>query len=375
MLTAIADSAIPGVKELFSPFAEVKTIAGNKIQPNDLKQADILLIRTVTKVNSHLLADSPVKFVGTMTAGTDHLDTQWLEQQKISWTGAAGANAKAVVQYVIATIAHLQQQNVLPPKSLIGIVGVGHVGSILAKMLEVIGIDFILNDPPRALQDSNFISTPLNKFKNVDLITLHVPFIKSGAHSTLNLISEDFSFKEKSILINTSRGEAVDPKVFKKDIITCLDVWKNEPHIDLEIFQHSLISTPHIAGYSLPAKLRATIMVFKAAAKFFQWKIGDEGETLLANASPQKILNLPNAQTWQEVVLNAYNIEQESLNYKKDLLQHRDKVAERYEYLRRNYPLRPEFETFVIQASQLHEKDKGVLRGLGFNFLLGGHKG
>ncbi len=276
-LRIIADQAIPSVSELFSPMAEVVLVNNKAITNDKLKNADALFVRSVTNVNQQLLEGTKVKFVGSMTAGIDHVDTKWLQQNQIEWANAKGANASAVAHYVMSVIAYLQQQHQLPTKPLnVGIIGAGHAGSALEELLSRRGANVVLNDPPRAFEDPEFDSTALTEFSELDLISLHTPLIYDGKHQTHKLINEAFlqNLKKDCVLINTSRGEVVDLNALLRatQIIFCFDVWENEPDINLELLKRAVIATPHIAGYTLEAKHKATFMVYQAACRYFNWQ-------------------------------------------------------------------------------------------------------
>jgi erythronate-4-phosphate dehydrogenase len=365
MLVIVADDAIPLVHEIFSKVAKIKTLPSTDINQNALKNADILFTRSVTKVNATLLQNTPVKFVGTMTAGVDHLDTAWLNKNHIHYASAKGANAKAVADYVISVIAYLQNKHKLNQKTFrAGVIGAGHAGQLVAHLLKSIGANLLLNDPPRATKDKRFQSTPLSEFTDLDLISIHTPLITNGKSPTVNLIdAELLNQQKKCVLINTSRGGVVDANaLFKHNNITaCVDVFPDEPNIDPTIIANALLTTPHIAGYSLAAKLRATLMIFDQARQFFNWKEIIDVNAILKQHQTHKTIHDEKATMWADIVLQAYNPFNDSQQLK-------EKGSASFESLRKNYPLRAEFDTFEVIAPNLNPRDKEILMQLGFLF-------
>ncbi len=267
----VADQEISGAAYYFGGIAELVLKSGRAICADDVRDADVLLVRSVTRVNEKLLKDSAVKFVGSVTTGADHLDTTWLDQHNIAWSTAKGCNADAVIEYVICTVAAVQKLNFLgmeKPKA--AVIGVGQIGQGVVQQLIKLGFDVIQCDPLRAEQESEFPHVPLEKINDVDLISLHVPLMQIKPHATYHLIEESFLARQKEgcILLNTSRGEVIDFAALKKagqHLQWCLDVWENEPHIDIEIVQRALIATPHIAGYSVQSKMRGIEMIYQKA--------------------------------------------------------------------------------------------------------------
>lgn len=358
MIKIVADAAIPLLNELFGAVALIKAIPGHDITHTDVKDADVLLVRTITKVNQTLLHQTAVKFVGTMTAGTDHIDHQYLAKNNIFLATAAGANANAVAEYVISCIAYLQQQGVLSRKNIrAGIIGVGHAGQRIIQLLKIIGIEVICSDPLR--QEPDFTSTPLHKITDCDIISLHTSLSFSGPFATHHFIDKKFLHQQKPscVLINTSRGEVLNPDTMDEigNRILCLDVFENEPRINVDHFSKATIATPHIAGYSQQAKLAASVFVYEAAKKFFHWKETTNPQTLATTTN--KVIS--NDEDWREVVLQAYNPYQESLYYKEKLRQ--NPLA--FEILRREYHLRPEFSHFTV----INGENNPLLQQIGFH--------
>lgn len=266
----IVDSAIPYIKDRFPKWTEVVYIPGNKITSKEVEDADALIVRTRTQCDETLLKYSKVKLIATATIGTDHIDIPWCEANGIVVKSSPGCNAPGVAQYVFTSMF---KNGFDPEKDTLGIIGYGNVGQTVADWARKMGIKTFINDPPRkdkGLNDIEYKSL-VEVLKGSDVVTLHVPFTKEGEHPTYKLIGEKELeiINPGTILINSSRGGVVDEKALKKELKkgklkAVVDVWGNEPDIDLELVDLATISTPHIAGYSLEGKMRATRMVLEA---------------------------------------------------------------------------------------------------------------
>jgi len=332
----LADDKIPGLEKCFGKVAEIRQKPGNLINNADLNDIDILLVRTVTQVNQRLLANSHVRFVGSATSGIDHLDTHYLNRAGIQWFDAKGANARAVVNYVQACIAALQNAKKLPTHPKVGIIGAGIIGSQVAQYCRNFAAEIRLNDPPRAAKETDFISSSLTEFADLDLITIHASFSKAGDFPSYHLLNQAFLEKlnPNCILINTARGGIIDEQslINLKQLPTlCLDVWEHEPAINLELMQQCFIATPHIAGYSQEAKLHATFMLYDRFKTLFHWP------ELNIHSLTEKSLSLNKVE-----ILARYNPLQDSSQMKRALLKSSQSMID-FENLRRNYDLRKEF--------------------------------
>ena len=274
----IADENIPFVAECFSSICDVEVAPSREITPGVVADADALLVRSVTRVGADLLAGSKVRFVGTSTIGFDHIDIEYLSRNNIGFASAPGSNANSAAEYVTAALLHIAREHdiSLEGKS-IGIIGVGNVGSRVAKKATALGMKLCLNDPPLQRQSSAPKYLPIEKLFDCDFITLHTPLTFEGGDKTFHLADEKFfkSLKAGCVFLNTSRGGVVDSIALKAAIgagrlqATVLDVWENEPNIDTELLEMVDIGTPHIAGYSLDGKIVGMIMIYKAVCKYF----------------------------------------------------------------------------------------------------------
>lgn len=263
----IADAFIPFLKGLLEDVAQVEYLAPSDITPQAVQDADALIIRTRTQCNEALLKGSNVRFIATATIGFDHIDTAYCAQNGITWTNCPGCNADSVNNYIHAVLTTLFPGG-LSGKTL-GIVGVGNVGSRVAKMAASLGMNVLLNDPPRAAKEgeANFVSLHEIQEK-ADIITVHTPLNPQTYH----LIDQDFLAlcKKTPLIINAARGEVCDTlSVLQYAGKVVLDCWEGEPNIHLDLLKKVDIGTPHIAGYSVDGKANGTRMAAEALCKFF----------------------------------------------------------------------------------------------------------
>lgn len=367
-MNIVADENIPLVKEFFGSLGEITLLPGRTISAKHVRHAEILLVRSVTPVNAELLTNSAVRFVGSATTGIDHVDTQWLQQHGILFADAKGSNAQAVAEYVLCCIAALRKIRVLNKNNLrVGIVGVGNVGSKVAALLELFGYDIFLNDPPRAQQEANFSSTSLAEFCDLDLICIHTPLIRQKPYPTWHLFNKELLKSLRGVILNAGRGGVIDNEAIKttgKHLTWCLDVWEDEPNLDPQILNLASIATPHIAGYTIQAKIRGTLMIYQAAKKYFQFS--SDAATDADFISQKKLLLNVNQLSFEDILLQTYNplTDTHALkNYQADSL------AIHFDQLRKQHQQRQEFSAFQLQNySHLTEHECELLKKLGFNF-------
>ena len=375
MIRIISDDKIPFLRGVLEPYADVIYLPGKQIDKKDLKEADALLIRTRTKCDERLLSDTRVKFIGTATIGYDHIDTEFCESRGIEWTNSPGCNSSSVRQYIAAgllCIASADNFN-LRDKS-IGIIGVGNVGSKVEKLAGILGMKVLLNDPPRFRSegDAKFVSLE-TLLSESDIVTVHVPLSKEGEDRTWHLF-DDKSFgkmKKGMWFINSSRGEVTDTPSLKRALGSgkiggaILDVWENEPDIDLELMEKAFIATPHIAGYSTDGKANGTAMVVNALCRHFNlplrnWYPGD----VPLPSSPAMTIDVrgkSEEDLIREAVFHTYNI-------KNDDFMLRSNPAD-FEKLRGNYPLRREFPAYTLNFIGVNSGVKNNLKQMGFSII------
>jgi len=282
-MKVIIDKDIPYIRGLFEPYSEVVYLSGSHISREDVIDADALIIRTRTICNKTLLEGTSVQHIASATIGTDHIDTAWCNNNGVAWSNAPGCNSAAVMQYTVCALLHLSQKYKINLQGkTIGIVGVGNIGKKMEKAAAALGMNVLLNDPPRQNSEQ------LNKFVSLskiaecaDFITFHVPLIDTGEYPTNMLVNDMFfnQLKKKPFIINTSRGEIIDETSLLNAIKTqkirgmVLDVWNNEPNINKELLNYTDISTFHIAGYSISGKQNASKMVVESVSLHFNLPI------------------------------------------------------------------------------------------------------
>ena len=279
----ICDDKIPFLKGALEPYARVVYLPGQEISAEVVMGADAMIIRTRTICDRALLEGSSVKIVATATIGYDHIDTAWCESRGIVWKNAPGCNSSSVQQYIASVLCVLAERFNLHFKDLtLGVVGVGHVGSKVAEAARALGMKVLLCDPPRAREEGPEGFVDLNEIvSSTDIITLHVPLSHEGLDATWHMFDSEriSSLRPNQILINSSRGSVVDTLALKNALkarrikAAVLDVWENEPYIDLDLLNLLTIATPHIAGYSADGKANGTAASVQAVAACLGTKV------------------------------------------------------------------------------------------------------
>lgn len=268
-MKAIIDKAIPYIQGVLEPFAEVIYRDGREFTPEDVRDADMLIIRTRTRCNEALLASSNVKLIATATIGFDHIDLDYCARRGIKVTTAQGCNAAGVLQWVAAALALLsRREGWTPEERTLGIVGVGNVGRLVEEYARAWGFNILRCDPPRQEREGGDFLTMEEVVSGSDIVTFHTPLDSTTYHlindRTLSLMRSD------ATLINASRGEVAATEALLKATQTLLlDVWEQEPAINTALLEKALVTTPHIAGYSSQGKANATAAVIAAAAEHF----------------------------------------------------------------------------------------------------------
>lgn len=373
----VADENIPLVNEFFSRLGEVTCLPGRTLVAADVRDADALIVRSVTRVNESLLAGSKVKFVGTCTIGVDHLDQTYLDAHRIRWSSAPGCNANSVVEFVYAALAHLNI-NWLPVK--FGIIGCGNVGGLLYKRLKAQGVDVRCYDPNLSLAQNPDLAS-LDEVLACDVISMHTPLVVDGPHPSFHLLGhkELAQLKSGTVLINAGRGAVIDNQALldvltiRSDLRVVLDVWEPEPDISLELLDKVLLGSPHIAGYSYDGKLNGTEIVYQALCKHFntpskaslaalvpplannQLRVDDENKTVFEIA--------------QSLIKQVYDIVADDARLRetaRSALAGEIKFGEGFDNLRKHYPKRREFHNYQVNLESVSDIDKQWLQVLGF---------
>ena len=380
----IADENIPHVRAAFDTLGDVRLLPGRAMTSAAVRDAELLLVRSVTGVDRALLDGSRVRFVGTATIGTDHVDADYLAEAGIRFAAAPGSNANSVAEYVIAALLVVAGRLRWKLSDCsIGVIGVGNVGARVARKTRALGMHVVLNDPPLHDATGDPKYRPLEELFGCDFITLHVPLERSGAYPTYHMADADFlnRLRPDAVILNTSRGAVVDdaallsPSARRRLAAVVLDVWEGEPGINVELLRRAAVGTPHIAGYSLDGKANGTEMIYRAACEF----IGVAPSWIPAShlpPPPSPVIEVSAEKRWEEdvlreVVLRAYPIERDAaaLRATCDLPPERRGTA--FDRLRKEYPVRREFQNFAVrQTPRTARAQAGLrskLRGIGFN--------
>jgi erythronate-4-phosphate dehydrogenase len=373
----IADTNIPFVKECFSSIGDVEVVGGRKINREIVADADVLLIRSITPVFADLLTGSKVRFVATATIGFDHVDVGFLRHNHIGFASAPGSNANSAAEYVIAGLLEIGQKHNIPLEGKsIGIIGVGNVGSRVAKKCEALGMKVLLNDPPLYRQTDDAKYLPIQELFDCDFITLHTPLTFEGIDKTFHLADGNFfeSLRKGCVFINASRGGVVDSEALKASIqsgrlrAVVLDVWENEPKIETALLEMVDIGTPHIAGYSLDGKIAGLIMIYKSVCEYFGTGPKFDAGNFLPEPEVKTIEITKDRKNEQnvlsETVRKIYSINRDDEMLRNVIDEPAENRGKFFDKLRKNYPIRREFQNteVIVEKSNLAEK----LRGIGF---------
>lgn len=342
-MKVIIDNKIPFIQEAIHQIAdEVIYAPGKDFSPALVKDADALIIRTRTRCNRALLQGSSVRFIATATIGFDHIDTEYCREAGIAWSNAPGCNSASVAQYLMSSLLLLQLIRGKQLQGLtLGIIGVGNVGTKIIQVAQELGMRVLLNDLPRQDKEGNADFNSLQTLaEECDILTFHVPLYKEGKYKTLHLADDAFfrSLKRRPVIINTSRGEVIETNALlnalENNLISdaIIDVWENEPDINLTLLNKAFLGTPHIAGYSADGKANATRMSLDALCRFFHLK-ADYRITPPEPGNP-----VIHAATPAEAYLQMYDPRRDSEALKAH--------PELFETLRGDYPLRREKEAY-----------------------------
>ena len=356
----VADENIPLIEEFFASFGEIRRLPGRQITRADVHDADVLLVRSVTRVDRELLEGSAVKFVGTCTIGTDHLALDDFEHAGIQWASAPGCNARGVVDYVLGsllTLADIEGADLA--QRTYGVIGAGEVGNRLVRVLRDLGWKVQVCDPLRqAAEGGDYVSLE-QIIEQCDVISLHTPLSKSGDFATWHLLDETRlnRLKPGTWLINASRGPVVDNAALRnvlnarEDLQAVLDVWEGEPQVDVELADLCVLATPHIAGYSLDGKQRGTAQIYQALCAF----LGQTPQVQLADLLPApwlaKVeLSANSDQAWALAMVcrGVYDPRRDDADFRRTLTGPVDQQKQAFDGLRKHYPVRREIEGLTV---------------------------
>ncbi|WP_443697306.1 4-phosphoerythronate dehydrogenase PdxB [Pseudomonas sp.] len=377
----VADENIPLLDAFFQGFGEIRRVPGRSIDRATVEQADVLLVRSVTNVNRALLEGSKVRFVGTCTIGTDHLDLDYFKRASIQWSSAPGCNARGVVDYVLGSLQTLAEiEGADLNQRTYGVVGAGEVGGRLVKVLKGLGWNVLVCDPPRQIaEDADYVSLE-QIIEQCDVISLHTPLTKSGNGSTWHLLDRDRlnRLKPGAWLINASRGPVVDNAALRdvllerEDLQAVLDVWEGEPEVDVDLADLCVLATPHIAGYSLDGKQRGTAQIYQA----FCAHLGQEPAIELSDLLPppwlaEVHLNASTDPAWALATLcrSVYDPRRDDADFRRSLVGTVDEQRKAFDLLRKHYPERREIDGLKVRIHGQSARLSGIVEALGAELL------
>ncbi|MGE8100391.1 4-phosphoerythronate dehydrogenase PdxB [Pseudomonas fluorescens] len=357
----VADENIPLLDAFFEGFGEIRRVPGRSIDRATVEAADVLLVRSVTNVDRNLLEGSNVRFVGTCTIGTDHLDLDYFQQAGITWSSAPGCNARGVVDYVLGSLLTLAEiEGVDLTERTYGVVGAGEVGGRLVKVLQGLGWKVLVCDPPRqAAEGGDFVSLE-QIIAQCDVISVHTPLSNNAEHSTWHLFDQNRlnQLKPGAWLINASRGPVVDNSALREvllareDLQAVLDVWEGEPSVDIGLAELCVIATPHIAGYSLDGKQRGTAQIYQAFCQF----LGQPAKVTLDELLPapwlaQVHLNASCDPAWALAMVcrGVYDPRRDDADFRRSLVVSGAEQRTAFDLLRKHYPERREIDGLKVR--------------------------
>ena len=359
----VPDENIPLLDAFFQGFGEIRRVPGRSLDRATVEQADVLLVRSVSNVNRALLEGSRVRFVGTCTIGTDHLDLDYFQQAGIQWSSAPGCNARGVVDYVLGSLQTLAEiEGVDLNQRTYGVIGAGEVGGRLVQVLKGLGWNVLVCDPPRQIaEDGDYVSLA-QIIEQCDVISLHTPLTKSGNGSTWHLFDRQRlnQLKPGTWLINASRGPVVDNAALRdvllerEDLQAVLDVWEGEPQVDVDLADLCVLATPHIAGYSLEGRQRGTAQIYQA----FCAQLGQEPSIQLRDLLPplwlaEVHLNAETDPAWALATLcrSVYDPRRDDADFRRSLVGTVEEQRQAFDLLRKHYPARREIDGLKVRIN------------------------
>ena len=373
----VIDDKIPFIRGVLEPFGEVVYLPGKETTADVVKDADAIITRTRTKCDAALLEGSSVKVIASATIGYDHIDTAWCESHGIVWENAPGCNSWSVEQYIASLLVTLAHNRGFSLEGMtLGVIGVGNVGSKVARVASLLGMTVLLNDPPRARREGpdGFVSID-TIIADSDIITVHVPLEREGVDATWHLFDKERIgwLNEDQILINSSRGPVVDNKALKAALQggaiggACLDVWEDEPDLDSGLVNLLDIVTPHIAGYSADGKANGTASAVRSVGRVLglpltEWKA--EGIPAPAQALEFSIdaSGKTLAEVLAEAILYTYDISSDSERLRSTL--------GTFERQRGDYPVRREFSAYSLELKGGTCEMTDILSKIGFKIKI-----
>ena len=375
----VVNKHTPYAVKAFERIGKVTAFDTHEITNATVKDADILIVRSETKVDHALLDGSRVKFVGTVTIGTDHVDEEYLSKKGITFVSAPGSNSNSVGEYIIAALLELaHRKDFLLRDKTIGIVGVGNVGRNVWGKAEALGLRVLLNDPPLQRQGSKYPLHSLDALMEADIITLHVPLTRTGLDTTYHLFDENRirKMKRSAILFNSSRGGVVETDALKRALrdghlsTAMLDVWEEEPNINTSLLELVSLGTQHIAGHSLDGKVNALRMNYEVVCRFLGRPSDQEINTLIPDSALPEIrvegIHTSVQQTLRDIVKQGYDINVDDRLLRQIISLPEEERGKYFSRLRTEYRIRREFFNYTVCVDSEAKGLFNILQLLGF---------
>ena len=335
--------------------------------------AEVLLVRSVSKVDAHLIKGSRLGFIGSATAGVNHVDMAALAAAGIAFSDAAGCNARPVAEHVITCLyAHAARLQRAPREFTVGIIGCGHVGRSLAQLLDALGIRHVDHDPPRAALDWAFRSAPRAAALACEVVTLHVPLITDGPWPTVNLLNDEAiaALRPGTLIINAARGGVLDEAALRarlhgpNALVAAIDCWTGEPHVDRHLLRRTWLATSHLAGHSREARLAATRMLWEAVRR---WRGMAPVPAPLVLPGIDTPLAYPTQGGTVALLTSLYPIAAHDARLRTGLDMTAEAAGVHFDDIRRRFALRREFGAYGVACAELPPDTVAELTALGFH--------
>lgn len=380
----VCSDNMPFAEKAFQTIGRPVILPGRSISPPDLVDADILAIRSTTRVDRGLLKGAPVRFVGTATIGIDHMDTNYLDSRNIHWCYAPGCNSNSVSEYVVSALLTTAVRHGMTLAGMtLGIVGLGNVGAGVARKAEALDMRVLLNDPPRERTEQAGDRPPFVELDELlaesDFVSLHVPLTRAGRDRTFHMANARFfdKLRRGAVFLNTARGEVVDTtalmSALKHDRIAAaiIDTWEDEPLFSQDLLDAAEIGTPHIAGHSFDGKVEGTMAVYREVCRFLRvqpaWTPGPAMPPAPVPEMTIDCSNLTEQQALWAAVRSAYDVTEDDLRFRSSPASEPAARAGHFDMLRAKYPMRREFHCATVKVKNGHESLPRKLRSLGFS--------
>ncbi|MGH8651962.1 MAG: 4-phosphoerythronate dehydrogenase [Gammaproteobacteria bacterium] len=377
----VADPEIYGVADAFGSLGELRLRAGRTWDKSAVADADVVLVRSTTRINRDLIEGSRVRFVGTSTSGIDHVDQEYLRSRRIAFARAAGSNAGAVSDYVISAVLAWAKQRGLSLKGLrAGVIGCGRIGSRVVHRLAALGLECLEYDPPLSEGDGCMRYRTLEEALQADIVTLHVPLTREGRHATWALLNAQRLrlLKQDALLINTARGGIVDEKALTRWLQqhpeggAVVDCWQDEPFIDEHLLRQVSLGTAHIAGSSEDAKRAASEMLLQALCAHLNVQACSVRSRTVGASAPPAIeigSDVDDNQALRAAVFRCYDVRADAHALRASSGHPFAQRAKAFDDLRAQYRPRHEFSAYRVRLDKNRTDLARMLSCLGFQVL------